>query len=550
MTTFSLCCVAAVLGAPLVQESVSDSGEGPPDAERPLDAAGPEDLLALVESLRDKSASIRERAAEALEEMARRARERLPGPTGKESITLDVRKKDLGAILRFIGRRVGVEVTLDDELKEAISIQVDTLDWRHTLRVLAEKARCRIVPVRDAVLRFARPEMRVAVPGLEEAMRDPESGVRSRAARALGLIGRPAGKAVPALTTALSDPHREVRQAAAEALGRIGRHLSRPVGEPILISLDVREKKLHDILRFLSRRVRVNIIADRDVDVSGSVTKQVDSLDYRTLLEGLARDADCEVLAVNDRLIRLTRAVSMEEAVTALKKLIEDGDVAKAVARKSLKEIQGVGLQASRAKAISDKRKRAEHEFAKFQASDGKDIEALKRYAKLHVETTDIAPGSCKLCSFNAGLGLARVGTYYRTEILLLNRRPQTDESANRAEIEAEIQETIETMRGYFLESNRHFESYIRQAGAVVLPMAYWRLTDNYVALQDWRRALSYLDLFEQVQPRAEGSDLKLIRRNFQLKLRLQEEEQLESDEPAEKKNAPAEESTPVKNDG
>ena len=187
--------------------------------------------------------------------------------------------------------------------------------------------------------------------------------------------------------------------------------------------------------------------------------------------------------------------------------------------------------EVQRAKAISSRRKQADHEFNTFQASDGDDIEALKRYAQLHVETTTIAPGSCELCFFNAGLALARLGSYYRAEALLLDRRLQDAAPAEARSLETEIAATEKIMRGHFLESNRHFETYIRQAGAIVNPMAYWRLADNYAALEDWRRALNYLNLFEQVQPLAEGQgDLAEIRSSFQTRLRLQEERQLEDE--------------------
>ena len=186
-----------------------------------------------------------------------------------------------------------------------------------------------------------------------------------------------------------------------------------------------------------------------------------------------------------------------------------------------------------RAKAISSRRKQAEYQFSIFQASSGNeiDIEALKRFAELHAETTRIAPGSCELCFLNAGLALALVGTYYREEVLLLDRRLQDGTPPEVAAIEAEIQESEKIMRGYFIDSVRYLETYVRQAGTVANTMAYWRLVDNYAALEDWRRALSYLDLFEQVQPLAENqNDLPAIRSSFEMKLRLQEERQLDEE--------------------
>ncbi len=158
-------------------------------------------------------------------------------------------------------------------------------------------------------------------------------------------------------------------------------------------------------------------------------------------------------------------------------------------------------------------------------------LEALKLFAEHHAETTKIAPGSCELCFYYAGLAMAQLGTYYRTEVLILDRRLQDGTPAEVAAIEAEIEESEKIMRGYFLDSNRYFETYIRQAGAVVITMAYWKLADNYAALEDWRRALSYLDVFEKAQPLAESqNDLPAIRSSFQKKLRLQEERQLDEE--------------------
>ncbi len=186
-----------------------------------------------------------------------------------------------------------------------------------------------------------------------------------------------------------------------------------------------------------------------------------------------------------------------------------------------------------RAKAISTRRKQAEYQYRLFRASSGAEagIEALKRYAELHAETTRIAPGTCELCFFHAGYAFAQVGTYYREEVLLLDRRLEDGAPAEVAAIEAEIEASEKIMRRYFFDSSRYFETYIRQAGAIVDTMAYWKLADNYAALEDWRRALSYLDVFEKTQPLAETqNDLPAIRSSFRMKLRLQEERELDEE--------------------
>jgi len=61
-----------------------------------------------------------------------------------------------------------------------------------------------------------------AVPGLIEAMKDSDAGVRKAAANALGKVDPNVPLAVPPLIDALKDKAAPVRQAAAGALGQIG----------------------------------------------------------------------------------------------------------------------------------------------------------------------------------------------------------------------------------------------------------------------------------------------------------------------------------------
>jgi HEAT repeat protein len=61
-----------------------------------------------------------------------------------------------------------------------------------------------------------------AVPGLVEATKDADAGVRKAAADALGKVDPDVELAVPALVAALKDKASPVRQAAAGALGQIG----------------------------------------------------------------------------------------------------------------------------------------------------------------------------------------------------------------------------------------------------------------------------------------------------------------------------------------
>ncbi len=89
------------------------------------------------------------------------------------------------------------------------------------------------------------------------------------------------------------------------------------------ITLDVREKPLADILKFVSRRVGVNVVADPEVDET--VTIQLDSVDWRDALEVLAKQADCQIVVMSDRLIRFTQppSISMEFQDADIKVVLE-----------------------------------------------------------------------------------------------------------------------------------------------------------------------------------------------------------------------------------
>jgi len=74
----------------------------------------------------------------------------------------------------------------------------------------------------DLVIAGRDPVATEAVPALEKALGSEDFRIRSKAAEALGNIGRKATAAVPALVKALDDQESLVRAWAAKALGQIG----------------------------------------------------------------------------------------------------------------------------------------------------------------------------------------------------------------------------------------------------------------------------------------------------------------------------------------
>ncbi len=85
------------------------------------------------------------------------ARPERPEVESNEYITFDVKDKDLNEVLRFIGRRVGVNIIADPDVKEKVTLQLDRVDWRSALEVIARQTRCTIVQENERLYRFTQP---------------------------------------------------------------------------------------------------------------------------------------------------------------------------------------------------------------------------------------------------------------------------------------------------------------------------------------------------------------------------------------------------------
>jgi len=72
-------------------------------------------------------------------------------------VTLDVKDKDLEEILSFISRRVGVNVVADPEVKEKVTVRLDSVEWRQALEVIARESHCKMVEASKRLIRFTQP---------------------------------------------------------------------------------------------------------------------------------------------------------------------------------------------------------------------------------------------------------------------------------------------------------------------------------------------------------------------------------------------------------
>lgn len=72
-------------------------------------------------------------------------------------ITLDVKDKDLGEVLRFISRQVGVNIIPDPEIKEKVTLELDRVEWQKALEVIARQTHSKIVQEGERLIRFTQP---------------------------------------------------------------------------------------------------------------------------------------------------------------------------------------------------------------------------------------------------------------------------------------------------------------------------------------------------------------------------------------------------------
>jgi type IV pilus assembly protein PilQ len=83
--------------------------------------------------------------------------EEAPPDESSHYITLDVKEKDLEEILKFVSRRVGVNIVADPAVKEKVTVQLDSVEWRSALEVIARQTNCKIVEETSRLLRFTQP---------------------------------------------------------------------------------------------------------------------------------------------------------------------------------------------------------------------------------------------------------------------------------------------------------------------------------------------------------------------------------------------------------
>ena len=76
---------------------------------------------------------------------------------GVDLVTIDARDKDLREVLSQIGDQVKVNIVVDPQVEESVTLTLETIDWREALDILARETNCVVVEVSDRLIRFTQP---------------------------------------------------------------------------------------------------------------------------------------------------------------------------------------------------------------------------------------------------------------------------------------------------------------------------------------------------------------------------------------------------------
>ncbi|MCI0651065.1 MAG: hypothetical protein L0Z55_04200 [Planctomycetes bacterium] len=72
-------------------------------------------------------------------------------------ITIDVREKPLRDVLQGIGRQVDMNIVADPEIDETVTVNLDSIEWRKALEVIARQTHCKIIYESARFIRFIQP---------------------------------------------------------------------------------------------------------------------------------------------------------------------------------------------------------------------------------------------------------------------------------------------------------------------------------------------------------------------------------------------------------
>ncbi len=79
------------------------------------------------------------------------------GGQGGKRISINVQEKSLRDLLKFIGGKAGVNILVDPEIQEKITIRLINVYWKNALKVITEKAKCVVEQISPNLYRVTKP---------------------------------------------------------------------------------------------------------------------------------------------------------------------------------------------------------------------------------------------------------------------------------------------------------------------------------------------------------------------------------------------------------
>jgi hypothetical protein len=155
-----------------------------------------------------------------------------------------------------------------------------------------------------------------------------------------------------------------------------------------------------------------------------------------------------------------------------------------------------------KAKLIREKRREAADWLAKFKASDSQDLDPLERYVRLQQETIEIAPSTCPNCHAAYGEALSMLGWYYWEDYSSLLDEAESASPQKARQLRAEADQVKEEWVKYFTLSNNYLEGFFRDPTVPNKhPYFYERVMRHYQLMENYERALYYLQKYEENYP-------------------------------------------------
>lgn len=209
---------------------------------------------------------------------------------GVDLVTIDVRDKDLREVLSQIGDQVKVNIVVDPQVEESVTLTLETIDWREALDILARETNCVVIEVSDRLIRFTQP------PSINIEFQDAELAV------VLELLAKQSGANIVIsedvqgkVSLTLRDvPWREALNTIVKTAGYVVVSEREGVSEILRIVSPEKLTQQQETRIFQLRYIRppeqyVAIISDIEKQAGSLGTNTSDSEDEFTLLRALRR---------------------------------------------------------------------------------------------------------------------------------------------------------------------------------------------------------------------------------------------------------------------